>query len=88
MPSLERYYANGNLYARIEEEKREYFYENGQIKTVEFYKENRIDGEIILYWPNGKMKRKCHFDKGRRCGLDQMWNEEGTLVDEKDYGSI
>lgn len=43
------------------------------------------DGEVILLWPNGKMKRRCHFSRGVRSGVDQMWNEEGQLVDEGSY---
>ena len=38
-----------------------------------------------LYWPNGKIKRRCFFIDGIRSGLDQMWNEEGILVDEGSY---
>ena len=44
-----------------------------------------MQGESILYWPNGKIKRKCHFVKGVRHGLDEMWSEEGLLVDEGRY---
>lgn len=38
-----------------------------------------------LYWPNGNMKRKCHFVKGIRHGMDQIWNVHGQLVDEGSY---
>lgn len=43
------------------------------------------DGEILLRWPNGHFKRKCTFVQGIRHGLDQMWNENGVLVDEGRY---
>lgn len=42
-----------------------------------------MDKEI--YWPNGTLKRRCHFEKGVRHGLDQMWNEEGILIDTGKY---
>jgi hypothetical protein len=44
-----------------------------------------FEKEVVLYWPNGKLKRKCNFEKGLRHGLDQMWDEEGLLVDEGLY---
>lgn len=85
MPSNKLYYANGALYADLGEESRIYFYENGQVKTVEPYREGRLHGEALLYWPNGGFKRRAHFLVGIRHGLDQMWSEEGRLVDEGAY---
>ncbi len=41
--------------------------------------------EIALYWPSGRLKRKCQFVKGVRHGLDQMYSESGVLVDEGEY---
>jgi antitoxin component YwqK of YwqJK toxin-antitoxin module len=80
------HYASGAVYALRSAKKREYFYETGQLKTVEPLREGKLHGEVVLYWPNGKMKRKCSFQNGVRHGLDQMWNEEGVLVDEGRYG--
>lgn len=79
------YYPSGALYCAKGEKKREYFYEDGTLKTVECYEGGRLNGESLLYWPNGKPKRRCRFVKGVRDGLDQMWSEEGVLVDEGLY---
>ncbi len=79
------YYRNGALYCAIHPDKKEYFYEDGTPKTIEKMRDGRLEGECLLYWPNGKLKRKCHFIRGMRHGLDQMWNEEGTLIDEGHY---
>ncbi len=73
------YYQSGELYCRAQDGVKEYFYRDGTPKTVE-----RVTGSI-LYWPNGKMKRKCSFEKGVRHGPDQMWSEEGKLLDEGHY---
>lgn len=43
------------------------------------------DKEVLLFWPSGKLKRKCHFHEGMRHGSDQMWDEAGHLVDEGSY---
>lgn len=79
------YYQSGKLYAAIGEEKREFFYEDGTLKTSEEMRDGKLHGESILYWPNGKLKRKCHFENGVRHGLDQMWDAEGNLADEGCY---
>ena len=83
--SKKLYYASGALYAVQRDEKHEFFYEDGKLKTLENYKNGRLEGEALLYWPNGALKRKCSFVQGIREGLDQMWNEEGKLVDEGSY---
>lgn len=79
------YYRSGALYADIKEEKREYFYEDGTLKTSEEYRDGKLHGEALLFWPGGTLKRKSHFEKGIRHGLDQMWNETTLLVDEGCY---
>jgi antitoxin component YwqK of YwqJK toxin-antitoxin module len=78
-------YPSGALYGKIREDKREYYYENGALKTVESYREGRLDGEVLLYWPNSNIKRKCFFILGLREGVDQIWSEEGLLLDESFY---
>lgn len=82
---MNKYYLSGKLYAKIEEEKREYFYEDGTLKTVENYLEGRLHGESQLFWPNGRLKRRSFFEKGARHGRDEMWGEEGLLADEGQY---
>ncbi|MDE3047390.1 MAG: DUF115 domain-containing protein [Verrucomicrobiota bacterium] len=67
------------------EERRESFYPAGTLKTSEEMKEGKLHGIVRLFWPNGVMKRKCHFEHGVRRGLDQMWDETGILVDEERY---
>lgn len=82
MHSLELiYYPSGALYAQISTDRRQYYYENGPLKTLELYREGRLDGLSLLYHPNGQLKRSCSFLLGIRHGLDQIWNEEAVLVD-------
>ena len=64
---------------------KESFYDDGTLRTVERYWEGRLHGEVVLYWPNGALKRKCAFLNGVREGLDQMWSETGQLLDEGSY---
>lgn len=64
---------------------KKYFYDDGTLRTVESYLDGVLHGEALLYWPNGQLKRKCQFVQGTRHGTDQMWSEEGVLVDEARY---
>jgi len=61
------------------------FYEDGTLRTVEPYKDGLREGETVLYWRNGKMKRRVHFVTGVRHGLDENWDEEGNLCDSAGY---
>lgn len=70
------FYQSGKLYARLTEGKQEYYYEDGTLKTVQ-----NFNGETVLYHPNGRLKRKCYFENGKRIGPDQFWDEEGVLLD-------
>lgn len=65
--------------------KKEFFYENGQMRTIQSFENGVLHGEVILYWPNGQIKRKCYFVHGKRKGLDQMWDSRGQLIDSVDY---
>ena len=38
-----------------------------------------------IYWPNGQIKRRVVFVDGLRHGKDEIWNEEGTLVDTAEF---
>ncbi|MBI3900696.1 MAG: hypothetical protein HY324_00935 [Chlamydiia bacterium] len=78
-------YPNGATYALIAEDKRSFFYETGQIKTVEEYRNGKLHGEVFLFWPNGQLKRTSQFSDGYRNGEDRIWNEEGQLLDEGTY---
>ncbi len=79
------YYESGEPYAVFSDEKREFFYQGGILKTLEPYKGGKLHGEVCLFWPCGTFKRRCFFEEGLRQGSDQMWNQEGVLVDEGSY---
>ncbi|MBX7066846.1 MAG: hypothetical protein K1X28_06420 [Parachlamydiales bacterium] len=79
------YYRSGKIYASLTDEKREYFYEDGTLKTSEEFRDGKLHGQSLLFWPNGRLKRQCYFENGVRHGLDQMWDEAGNLADEGRY---
>lgn len=78
-------YPSGAPYAVFDEKKRTFFYETGQIKTIEEICDETLHGSIKLFWPNGALKRKAFFSFGQRDGSDEMWDEEGRLRDQSFY---
>lgn len=82
---MQWHYPSGALYAHFEENRRTYFYESGETKTIEEYRAGLLHGVVSLYWPNGRLKRRSFFSFGKRHGSDQMWDQEGTLKDESFY---
>lgn len=40
---------------------------------------------VEIHWENGRLKRSVSFQDGVREGVDQMWSEEGILIDEGFY---
>lgn len=54
-------------------------------RTIEPYKDGLREGETLLYWPNGQLKRRVHFRAGVRHGMDENWDMEGNLADSGEY---
>lgn len=81
----ERTYASGALYGKITDNKKEYFYEDGTLKTIEHYFNGRLIEVSVLYWPNGMEKRRVAFKNGVRHGNDLMFSDEGILLDAGQY---
>lgn len=82
---VRRYYPNGDLYCieRYVEGAphltQEYFYLDGTIKTVIEYNHGTLNGKVLLYWPDGNLKRESHFENGERI-RDQFFDEEGNEI--------
>ena len=72
-------YPSGKIYCILSQDKRTYFYEDGTLKTVEPYFSQKLHGDVLLYWPNGELKRKCQFQHGVP-EEDQMWDENGQRM--------
>lgn len=82
-----QYYLNGNIYCiqRFKEGKRqglqEYHYDSSKLRTALLYKDGKLDGKAISYWPNGKARRRCFFIEGIKQGMDELFDEQGVLID-------
>lgn len=88
---LKQYYASGALASiqrfadGILQGKQEYLYENGMEKTAMEYRGGKLEGDVELFWPDGSPKRVVSFKDHKRHGWDQIWNDQGVLVDEGEF---
>lgn len=76
------YYPDKTLYTK---DGCTYLYPDGKLKTKLLYLGGKLHGECLLFWPNGNLKRRCHFTHGIRHGVDQIFQEDGTKIDETVY---
>jgi antitoxin component YwqK of YwqJK toxin-antitoxin module len=47
------------------------------------YKDNRLDGEVVRYRSNGKVKAKLYFNHGEPCGETIEYDELGNVKHNK-----
>jgi antitoxin component YwqK of YwqJK toxin-antitoxin module len=86
-----QYYTNGNIYS-IQRFKdgdwhgiQEYYYDNGQKKTILNYTHGLLDGKIQLFHPNGLLAKEVYFDAGKLHGFEKEWNAKGQQLAESQF---
>lgn len=57
-----------------------YYYPNGSIKSAIGYKAGLLDGKALFYSPQGQLVRETLFAKGKKEGLDTMWDSYGIVL--------
>ena len=70
--------------AKIRSGKSSYWYKNGELKNTISYKNNKLNGERISYWRNGKPKRKDFFEKGK-LKSGKCFDNNGNEVEYYDF---
>lgn len=86
-----KYYGNGKIYSiqryrnGAMDGKQEFFYEDGSIKTLLNYTRGYLDGLAVLFWKNGIKKRETTFIEGNKQGSEQIWDEDGKLIESGEY---
>jgi len=61
-----------------------YYHDNGEIKIIETYKKNKLDGEITTYYKNKQLKRKDIFKENKFIS-GACFNTDGTEIKHFDY---
>lgn len=62
-----------------------YYYDNGEIETVEYRKIDEILKESFEYYPNGKIKRYIMFDPFGLEAFIARYDEKGNLKNHEGY---
>lgn len=57
------------------------YFNNGNIESVIFYKNDVRDGEARFYWENGNLKQDLNYFNGRVTGLVRNYNVNGILIE-------
>ena len=55
-----------------------YLYRGGLPKSIINYKDGELDGEVVLYHPDGQLKHTLHFQMGKRHGREEIWDLRRT----------
>jgi len=56
------------------------YFPNGKLNSTQIYDDKGIPkGPYMLYWPNGKLKRKILYKHGRPYST-RNWSEKGVLL--------
>jgi antitoxin component YwqK of YwqJK toxin-antitoxin module len=86
------YYQNKKKYVEgevkgdsIKDGKWTVWYENGNIWSEGYFKNNKPEGLRIVYYENGKVRYKGKFKDGKPVGTWSFWDEKGTLVNKHQY---
>ena len=66
------------------ETKKEYW-DNGQIKSVEYYKNGKRDGTFSYYFENGKIRTEKTWKDGKLDGKDIWYFENGQIGWEENW---
>ena len=60
-----------------------YYYDNGQVSQVGFYKDGKVHGQWIAYDESGNKKAIGEYNKGEKTGKWFFWNN--NTLSEVDY---
>ena len=77
------YHDNGILQVRGEYLNRErsgnwtWYYNNGKLQTIEYYKNGNQDSAFESYYINGQIRIKGTYSMGKQVGLWEHWYQDG-----------
>lgn len=60
--------------------KRTFYYENGKVKNIVNYKNNKKDGDYIEYFENSKIAVKGTFYNNKKSGVFVLNNKKGKIA--------
>jgi antitoxin component YwqK of YwqJK toxin-antitoxin module len=63
-----------------------YYYPDGkQVSQQEEYRDDKLDGAVYKWFPDGAKSGEYHFQSGQRLGLQRDWFKSGKVAAEAEY---
>ena len=85
-PQASGYYYKDNLGETTEKHGRwKYFDRYGVLEEVRHYYRDALYGQVLVYYPNKKLKREGYFVYDKQDSVFREWNESGILTVEGYY---
>ncbi|TNE55452.1 MAG: hypothetical protein EP338_04075 [Bacteroidetes bacterium] len=63
-----------------------FYSENGVELSVTLYDHGKKHGHSVVKYPNGALYYYGEYDQDRKIGIWKTYDQEGKLVEEKDFG--
>ncbi|WP_378187159.1 toxin-antitoxin system YwqK family antitoxin [Aquimarina sp. W85] len=64
----------------------DYYHNNSdKLMMTEFYKNDKVNGEQLTYFPNGQLTERVLYVDGKRQGQRFIYSEQGVLIKEYTY---
>lgn len=85
--TTKRYNLDGSLAVVISDQDGDYYTksESGIILKKESIKDNKYHGEVIEYYPNGKIKERKYYNSGLSNGSWLYYDTNGNVVKQEQY---
>ena len=79
------YYTDGRGDNKEKHGKWSYYDKYGVLEEERNYFRDKLEGKVVLYFPNGKLKQEGYFKKDKQDSIYREWNETNTLSKEGLY---
>lgn len=61
------------------------YWSKGVVKSETHYKDGKIHGTYMAWFPNGKKEMEFHYNNGALDGVSKIWHYSGHLKSEENY---
>lgn len=78
---FEQQYVNGKKHGV----KKNYYKDGEQLLQVSMYKNDKMDGKLITWHPNGVKKTEAYYKDGEYHGIYTTWSKEGDMTLKVEY---
>ena len=62
------------------------YYETGELRTEMNIVDNKAEGPVNNYWPNGNLRHTSTYENGQVVGVVTDYDEDGSVISEHTWG--